>query len=169
MSHGGSGRAACSITQHIPQLRFDYTFDSTRRDRSRRWLWRLVRQYGSDAPGRKWEDGVTREPTCASALNDANTNFMRLPDQGHGVHNHTSAPRVQPPITNFSVGCSLPDRITPDLAAPRLLLHGKIARDVRRLIGAVPPNVKDEPRPWPARRVRHDDFRSVASIRSHLR
>jgi hypothetical protein len=73
MSHGGSGRAACSITKHIPQLRFDYRFDSTRRDRSRRWLWRLVRQYGSDAPGRKWEDGVTSEPTCASALNDANT------------------------------------------------------------------------------------------------
>ena len=31
------------------------------------------------------------------------------------------------------------------------------------------PNVKDEPRPWPARRVRHDDLDSVASFRSLVR
>jgi len=27
------------------------------------------------------------------------------------------------------------------------------------------PNVKDEPRPWPARRVRHDDLDSEVSLR----
>ncbi len=31
------------------------------------------------------------------------------------------------------------------------------------------PNVKDEPRPWLARRVRHDDLDSVVSLRKFLR
>ena len=41
--------------------------------------------------------------------------------------------------------------------------------DVNCLIGAEAPNVKDEPRPWLARRVRHDDFDSVVSFRSLVR
>ena len=44
MSHDRSGRAVCFKTIRIHLLQFDHTFDSTRRDRCGRWLWRLVRR-----------------------------------------------------------------------------------------------------------------------------
>jgi hypothetical protein len=43
MSHGGSGRAACSITNCSLRFQVGQSYESTRRDRPRRWLWRLVR------------------------------------------------------------------------------------------------------------------------------
>ena len=42
MSHDRSGRAACFRTIRIRLLQFGNRFDSTRRDRCGRWLWRLV-------------------------------------------------------------------------------------------------------------------------------
>jgi hypothetical protein len=42
MSHGLLGRDSCIRTSLFPQLRFCFSFDSTRRDRAGRWLWRLV-------------------------------------------------------------------------------------------------------------------------------
>jgi len=43
MSHAWSRRAACGMTKLSLQRHFDFPFDSTRRDGSTRWLWRLVR------------------------------------------------------------------------------------------------------------------------------
>jgi len=43
MSHAGSGRAARGLTIWILRFHFGMTLVSTRRDRSPRWLWRLVR------------------------------------------------------------------------------------------------------------------------------
>src|SRR6185503_7778518 len=45
MSHDGSWRAACRITIRSPGFHFGNSFGRTRRDRSRRWLWRLVRHF----------------------------------------------------------------------------------------------------------------------------
>ena len=42
MSHAGSWRAACNITKNVLPFHFEKAFRSTRRDRSQRWLWRLV-------------------------------------------------------------------------------------------------------------------------------
>jgi len=42
MSHDGTWRASCRISTPIPSFHFESTFDRTRRDKSRRWLWRLV-------------------------------------------------------------------------------------------------------------------------------
>ena len=42
MSHDGTWRASCRITSHIPIFDFGSTLHRTRRDKSRRWLWRLV-------------------------------------------------------------------------------------------------------------------------------
>ena len=42
MSHDGTWRASCRISIHIPSFHLESTFQSTRRDKSRRWLWRLV-------------------------------------------------------------------------------------------------------------------------------
>ena len=57
MSHAGSGRAACGMTIWILLLQFESSFASTRRDGSRRWLWRLVRCLDSQASHRSM--GVT--------------------------------------------------------------------------------------------------------------
>src|SRR6185295_16496278 len=51
MSHDGSGRAACFMTIWILQLHFGNSIVSTRRDRSRRWLWRLVRPFHFESVG----------------------------------------------------------------------------------------------------------------------
>jgi len=42
MSHDGTWRASCRITNSIPSFHFGITLHRTRRDKSRRWLWRLV-------------------------------------------------------------------------------------------------------------------------------
>src|SRR5690606_22113342 len=44
MSHAGTWRASCNITLFIPSFHIGNLFQSTRRDKSRRWLWRLVRR-----------------------------------------------------------------------------------------------------------------------------
>ena len=44
MSHDGTWRASCRFTTPIPPFHFGSTFHRTRRDKSRRWLWRLVRR-----------------------------------------------------------------------------------------------------------------------------
>ena len=45
MSHAGTWRASCNNTLLIPWFHVENTFQSTRRDKSRRWLWRLVRPF----------------------------------------------------------------------------------------------------------------------------
>ena len=52
MSHDGTWRASCRITTSIPSFHFGSTFHRTRRDKSRRWLWRLVGpfQHSRDLP-----------------------------------------------------------------------------------------------------------------------
>ncbi len=45
MSHDGTWRASCRISIPLPPLHFESTFHRTRRDKSRRWLWRLVRPF----------------------------------------------------------------------------------------------------------------------------
>ena len=50
MSHDRSGRAACLRTIRIHLLQFENAFDSTRRDRCGRWLWRLVRPVAHFTP-----------------------------------------------------------------------------------------------------------------------
>ena len=47
MSHDGTWRASCRITIPIPSFHFESTLHRTRRDKSRRWLWRLVRLFSS--------------------------------------------------------------------------------------------------------------------------
>src|SRR5262245_63896026 len=46
MSHGLLGRGSCLETIWILLLQFEQRYDSTRRDRAGRWLWRLVRRLG---------------------------------------------------------------------------------------------------------------------------
>ena len=45
MSHDGTWRASCRISLLVLSLHFEITFHCTRRDKSRRWLWRLVRPF----------------------------------------------------------------------------------------------------------------------------
>jgi len=45
MSHDGTWRASCHISLFIPPFHLGITFHRTRRDKSRRWLWRLVRPF----------------------------------------------------------------------------------------------------------------------------
>ena len=45
MSHDGTWRASCRITLSIPPFHFESRFHRTRRAKSRRWLWRLVRHF----------------------------------------------------------------------------------------------------------------------------
>jgi hypothetical protein len=45
MSHGLLGRGSCLETIWILLVQFDQRYDSTRRDRAGRWLWRLVRPF----------------------------------------------------------------------------------------------------------------------------
>jgi hypothetical protein len=47
MSHDGTWRASCDFTHRSPSFHFENTVHRTRRDKSRRWLWRLVRRLGS--------------------------------------------------------------------------------------------------------------------------
>src|SRR5688572_1877928 len=67
MSHAGSWRAACKTTNHISPFHFEDAFGSTRRDRSQRWLWRLVRLLGVGTLGRH------RERPYYGSLNAAST------------------------------------------------------------------------------------------------
>ena len=59
MSHDGTWRASCRMTIFIPSLHFESTLHRTRRDKSRRWLWRLVSNITSCAePGRVRRKGT---------------------------------------------------------------------------------------------------------------
>jgi hypothetical protein len=50
MSHGLLGRGSCLKTIWILLFQFEHRYDSTRRDRAGRWLWRLVGLFLSTAP-----------------------------------------------------------------------------------------------------------------------
>src|SRR5215207_2277354 len=69
-------------------------------------------------------------------------------------HSPLRACNRQPTIgAHFALGRDLPERITPDFGVTRMARSLKNLVDLRSLIGAVPPNVQDEPRPWLARLV----------------
>jgi hypothetical protein len=82
--------------------------------------------------------------------------------------------KTKPPTTLIRSALSLHPTLSP--AWSPLPLHARThpfflipSQRVNCLIGAVRPNVKDEPRRQPARRVQHNDHESLASFRSTIR
>ena len=162
MSHDRGRRAACGVTIWSPEFHFDNSYDSTRRDGHGRWLWRLVRRFpwkcgeacacqlDAETPTRlrmrvrifSGLDAQGSEPTCGRSFGSRRFS----PSDGRNDQNHRR-----------SEWTDLHRRCVSENNAGGEHCEGLL------------PNVKDEPRPWPARRVRHDDLDSVVSFRSLVR
>ena len=68
MSHDGTWRASCLNTLLIPPFHFESTFHRTRRDKYRRWLWRLVGPELTRRTLLKMTCVPFREPTSGSGI-----------------------------------------------------------------------------------------------------
>ena len=158
MSHDGTWRASCHITLHSPPFHFESSFQSTRRDKSRRWLWRLVGRCGE----------VERDIDKQTGLRSLTAT---LPfDQGSSAPSRTSsalAVRLGIENLNFRLPKSVSFAHTPRtrtslaLSMPFLFIAHKTLE--------APPNVTDEPRRDLARLVPHHASQSIASFRKHIR
>jgi len=92
MSHAGSGRAACFLTIWILTFHFLNSIVSTRRDRPRRWLWRLVGRMERGTPRMKRRMGLRREPARAGRTTAQGTQPVRALYQSQ-TFERPSAPR----------------------------------------------------------------------------
>jgi hypothetical protein len=153
MSHDGTWRASCRISLLIPPIHFGSTFHRTRRDKSRRWLWRLVSRLVF--PRYRLPSDFIRllrgNCECRSHLGFAIANSTpRRPTPRiffSKTHSHTRDPQSKP----LSHHANNPP-LQVSVASRGLLLA----------------NVKDEPRRDLARLVPHLDFHSAVSFRNHI-
>jgi hypothetical protein len=119
MSHAGSWRAACRTTIHFSVVSFRSSFGRTRRDRSQRWLWRLVRQGWNmddrieekrDTRGRLGDRmlGTNRPWECANTILHV-TRYDTLPGM---------ADTLDLELTSRRESCSEPPYSTTDATLP---------------------------------------------------
>jgi hypothetical protein len=135
------------------------SYESTRRDKPRRWLWRLVRRLGKCGNARDQSLGAASE-------------YCRHPS--HQIYHDGKTRRVEVhffsawrAISTFNFNLQRRSR------CEHLSSSGEAARERARSSGVIytvttrclMPNVKDEPRAERARRVRQKEFRSDVSFR----
>ena len=172
MSHDGTWRASCRITIPVPLFHFGITLQRTRRDKSRRWLWRLVRPFlvsstKSLRPQYPTESGFTHyDATLLLRILGCDSPSIRLdffsrvpvrPSRRVDLRGWICS-RCWTQKLRRSDQEETGKRAEAGQSMFQILEHGRHNR-VQSL-----PNVKDEPRPWLARRVHRGDLDSEFSF-----
>ena len=158
MSHAGSWRAACNTTNHFLPFRIESAFGSTRRDRSQRWLWRLV---GRLSFGSRERIHCT---ICRGSRSLPHTHGVRYGKLSFSINANTSAQGL--PRTLAREAGPFPSTTDAALDKPETRKRAFVSRFDRLRPLQILPNVKDEPRRELARRVQHYDSLSVVSFRT---